>query len=134
MPDSRPDAADLAEIVRDWIREQVLPRLEGDARFQGLIAVSLLGMVAREIRLKPAADAAERARLAALTGAAGGDGEGEGVAVLNRRLCAMIEEGAIALDDPALLAHLAASLRDALAISNPRWLRPADAERSAAPQ
>lgn len=124
MPDSRPEAADLAEIVRDWIKDSILPGLEGDARFQGLIAMSLLAMIARETRLKPEADAAERTRLRDLTG-----GEG-GLVELNRQLCAKIDRGEIAVDDPVLLRHLAGALHDALAINNPRWLTPPAAKKS----
>jgi hypothetical protein len=36
-------------------------------------------------------------------------------------LAARIERGELALDDAALLAHLEASLREALAINHPGW-------------
>lgn len=125
MPDSRPDAAALAEMVRDWLAAEVLPAQQGEARFQCRIAISLLATIAREIRLKPAADAAEAERLAALTGAPLTGAPltgGLGLVDLNRRLCERIDGGEIAVDDPALLRHLAAAMGDALAINNPRWL------------
>jgi len=123
MPDSRPDAAALAEMVRDWLEAEILPGQQGEARFQCRIAMSLLAMIAREQRLKPAADSAETARLAALTGMPEGGGH-DGLVGLNRLLCERIDSGQIAMDDPALLRHLAAAMRDALAINNPRWLDP----------
>ncbi|MEQ8346438.1 MAG: DUF6285 domain-containing protein [Sneathiellaceae bacterium] len=119
MPDSRPEGADLVAVVRAWLEDAVLPGLEGEPRFQCRVAMSLLSMVERELQLKPAADGAERQRLQDLTGGAGD------LSALNRRLCAQIESGAVAVDDPRLLRHLDAALRDALAINNPRWLPPA---------
>lgn len=123
MPDSRPDAAALAEMVRDWLAAEVLPAQQGEARFQCRIAMSLLATIAREIRLKPVADAAEVERLAALTGSPQTAATaGLGLVDLNRRLCERIDAGEIAVDDPTLLRHLAAAMGDALAINNPRWL------------
>ena len=119
MPDSRPEGAVLAAMVRDWLQDAVLPGLEGEPRFQCRVAMSLLAMLEREIQLKPEADRAECRRLQALTGGSGD------LADLNRMLCAQIGRGEVAVDDPRLLDHLAVSLRDSLAIDNPRWLPPA---------
>ncbi|MFC3230501.1 DUF6285 domain-containing protein [Marinibaculum pumilum] len=122
MPDSRPEAADLVAVVRDWLKEQVLPDLQGEPQFQCRVAMSLLAMVQRELQTKPQADSEERARLHALTGA----GAEEDLVALNRILCARIDAGEIAVDDPRLLDHLGRTLREALAINNPRWLPAAE--------
>lgn len=124
MPDSRPEGAALAAMVRDWLQDAVLPGLEGEPRFQCRVAMSLLAMLEREMQLKPDADRAECRRLQGLTGGAGD------LAELNRMLCTQIDNGEVAVDDPRLLDHLAASLRDALAINNPRWLLPAPSVRT----
>jgi hypothetical protein len=44
------------------------------------------------------------------------------VETLSMELAERIRGGAIALDDPALRAHIRQSLADALAINNPKWL------------
>jgi hypothetical protein len=76
----------------------------------------MLAMVERELRLAPAANEAERARLAALLGAEGALEE------LNRALGLAIRDRRIAPDDPRLLDHLRQTTTDALRINNPQWL------------
>ena len=49
----------------------------------------------------------------------GHDGE---VETLSVELAEKIRAGAIAIDDPALRAHVRQSLADALAINNPKWM------------
>ena len=41
---------------------------------------------------------------------------------LSHELSERIRTGAIAIDDPALRAHVRQSLADALTINNPKWL------------
>jgi hypothetical protein len=115
MPESRPPAADLLADVAELLRERLLPTLQGELRFQALVALTVLGQVERELRLAPAQREAERRRLAALLGRDGGLEE------LNRLLARRLRDGALSLDDPALQAHLRAATAEALAINSPRW-------------
>ena len=50
MNDERPDALELLAIAREWLLEQVLPQLAGDARYQGLMIASALAIALRELR------------------------------------------------------------------------------------
>ena len=116
MPRSHPPAADLVDAVRELLEREVIGRLEGDLAFQCRVAANALGIVARELRLGGALDAAERQRLAALLGREGSLEE------LANDLARRIRSGALAPDDPALLASLRASVADALRVNNPKWL------------
>ncbi|MEQ9641060.1 MAG: DUF6285 domain-containing protein [Alphaproteobacteria bacterium] len=115
MTEARPAAPDLLAEVATLLRERVLPTLDGELRFQVLVACTVLAQVQRELTLGPEQQAAERARLVELLGH-----EGE-LDDLNRELAKKIREGA-ALDEARLLAHLRATADAALAINNPKWM------------
>lgn len=118
MPSSLPPAPDLLAVVREFFEAEILPAtgLDDEKRFNVRVAVNLLAMVERELRLGPEADAAEAARLAALASA------GSSMNEKNRLLAHAIRKGAIASDDPQLLDHLRRTMVDALRINNPKWL------------
>jgi hypothetical protein len=75
----------------------------------------VLNTIRRELEMREAQSAAERARLRALLGH---DGDAE---TLSGELSERIREGAIDLNDADLRALLRQSLADALAINNPKW-------------
>lgn len=110
-----PDAATLLQAAADYLEGDVLPTLDGYHRFQTRVTVNALRTVMRELRLAPAQRAEEHARLAALLGH-----EGDTV-TLEAELAAALVDGTRAPDEPALLDHLRRTLRDALAIHNPKW-------------
>src|SRR5205807_7888583 len=118
MPSSLPSAPDLLAVVREFLETDILTAtgLDDDKRFNVRVAVNLLAMVERELRLGPEADSAEAARLAAFV-----NGEGS-IQEKNRLLAGVIRKGAIAIDDPQLLDHLRRTMVDALRINNPKWL------------
>ena len=116
MPLSLSPAADMLAAIRDYLETTVLPSLRDDVRFNVRVSCNMLAMIERELRLGPAADAEEEARLTTLIGAGGTLEE------MNRALAQAIREGAIAADNPALLEHLRCTTADALSINNPRWL------------
>jgi len=121
MPSSRPVATDLLDVVRDYLSKEIAPQLPDYHRFQLRIADRLLEIVSRELRHAGAFDGEEAQRLAALLGRDGA------ITDLNAELCARIRDGRIAIDDPALLAHLRRTTEDALRINTPKWLqRPED--------
>ena len=72
-------------------------------------------LVERAMRLSPASDAAEQARLKVLLGE---DGD---LKQLNRRLCALIRNGALTLATPGLAAHLRATTLEKLAVDQPTY-------------
>lgn len=109
-PHDRPTAAELVEAVGEWIRRsQIDGEIEPNA-FHARVAANMLRIVERELALGPEHAEAHRARLAQL-----------GVAD-DRELAAAIRSGT--LDDRAdeVRALVWASVRDKLAVANPRYL------------
>jgi hypothetical protein len=118
MAQDRPTAAELLAAIADLLREEVTPVLDkADPRlgFQIRVAVNSLAILEREARLGPAADARERERLVKLFGREATLDE------LNRELADQLRAGARDERDPALMAHLEATVADKIAIANPKW-------------
>ncbi len=118
MPNSRPAATDLLAIVQEYLENEISPQLSAVQQFQLKIVSRVLSTVGRELELLPQANAAEVARLRGLLRSDGSFDE------LNAQLARAIRAGRFDVDDPALLAHLRASIEDALRINNPKWLAP----------
>jgi hypothetical protein len=116
MPLSLSPAADILAIIHDYVDTQILPGLRDDKWFNVKIALNMLAVVERELRLGPRADVEESERLEELTGA---DGP---LDKLNRILAQAIRERKLNFDDPRLLDHLRKTTADALRINNPQWL------------
>lgn len=108
-----PSAADLLAAVAAFLRDTAAPQLEGHAAFEARVAASAVDTVRRELGADT--DAAERARLAALTGE---DGD---LATLTRRLAEMIAAGEVGLETPGLVDHLWQTTNDKLAIDQPKF-------------
>ena len=60
----RPDAIELLDIVREFLREEVQGAVEGQLSFHVRVAVTALGIVERELRLGDEHAKAQTARLA----------------------------------------------------------------------
>lgn len=118
MPLSLSPAPDMLATIRDYLEKEIVPLLRDDKWFNVKIAANMLATIERELRLGQQANAAELARLRALTGAPGA------LEDLNRALAQAIRDGRIAPDDPRLLDHLRRTTADALAINNPQWPMP----------
>jgi uncharacterized protein DUF6285 len=116
MPLSLSPAPDVLATIRAYLEQEILPGLRDDKRFTVKVAANMLATIERELRQAPEADAAERTRLAVLTGTEGTHTD------LNRVLAEAIRAGGIADDDPRLLDHLRRTTAAALAINNPQWL------------
>lgn len=110
-----PDASTLLQAAADHLEGELLPTLDGYHRFQTRVVVNALRIVMRELQSAPAHRAAEQARLTALLGH---DGDLE---ALEAELAGALVDGTRATTDPALIDHLHRTLRDALAIHNPKW-------------
>ncbi|WP_298668252.1 DUF6285 domain-containing protein [uncultured Sphingomonas sp.] len=109
---THPTAQALVAGVAGW-----LP-VDGSASgFTLRVARNALEIAARDMALGPAADARAAARIAALLGR---DDTGDRDA-LDALLVAAIRDGAIAPDDPRLIAHMKACALDTLAIDQPRY-------------
>jgi hypothetical protein len=91
--------------------------LNGGARvkFEMRLATAALQLVRRAMELAPTTDAAEHERISALLMETGG------LEQLNRRLCALICNGTLALSTPGVAAHLRATTLAKLAIDQPTY-------------
>lgn len=105
-----PSAEQLVESVREWLERDVLAGTTGRLQFHTRVAVNVLSMVERELRLGAAQATAHAARLAQLDCA--DDAE----------LASRIREGALddRLDEVREL--VLADVRDKLAVANPKYL------------
>jgi len=124
----RPTKAELLEAIRRFLAEELLPELDGVRRFHTRVAVNALGILARELDLEGDSLARRHEALAELleeSGPAPADPAGLSSAVddLERRLVERIRDGD-ADDDPfrdQVLRYLALSVRDRLAVNNPKY-------------
>ena len=116
MAQDRPDVGELVAAVREFLERDVMAATEGRVQFHTRVAVNVLNVVERELKLGPDLEPAERARAAALLGH---DGEADG---LERELAAAIRSGA--LDDrlDEVRVHVRATVREKLLIANPAYL------------
>jgi hypothetical protein len=111
VSDSRyPSAADLARAVEGFLREELMPALEGRLQFQTLVAANVMAILGRELTDGPAAAAAHAERLAAL-----------GIAD-DEALVAAIRNGDMDGRMGELLTALRPSVEANLTIANPKHL------------
>lgn len=119
----RPDINELLAGVARFLKEQAAPALENPLRFHALVAANLLAICQRELAGEPAALKRELAGLRALLGREAGEAQdpAKETTALNRELGELIRQGAADRGEfrQRVLAHLAATLDDALAIANP---------------
>lgn len=124
----KPEAADLLDSVEAFLTNEVLPALAGRQRFHALVSANVVRIVAREIRLGPAADREELCALWTLLGREGeppADGEPQALLhELNAELCERVERGDADEGEfrKRVEAHLVASVTSKLRIDNPEEL------------
>jgi hypothetical protein len=109
-PHDAPSAEQLVEAVREWLERDVMPATEGRLQFHARVAVNVLAMVERELRVGGVQAEAHGERLAALG------------ALDDAELAARIRSGE--LDDryEEVRDLVWASVRDKLAVANPKYL------------
>ncbi len=117
MPQSLPDAATLLKAAIRYLDEELSPELAGYHRFKTRVTINVLSTIKRELELGASQAADEEARLTNLLGHPGI------LADQNEELTAKIMDGRMGSGDPVLRAHLRATLREALMINNPKWIR-----------
>lgn len=111
----KPSGEQLLRAVVRFLREEVMPSLDGAIGFKTRVAANALELVGREIASRDNMAAAETARLVALLGHEGTLDE------LNRELCASIRQGKATLATPGLSRHLWQSTLDKLAVEQPGY-------------
>jgi hypothetical protein len=122
-----PDATELLAIARTTLLDKLLPQLPDELRYDALMIANAMAIAAREHAAGDAAARAGLVRAAALCGeqavARGRETLNAARAKYNRRLATEIRAGRFDEQDrAALLAHLAQTAADELAVSNPRAL------------
>ena len=115
-----PSAAELVEAVREFLEKDVFPALEGRTQYHTRVAMNVLAIVQRELEQSQRADAEERARLVALLSR--GRDSGASLSDLNAELAARIRDGSLDVPSEELVDHLRETLRDKLAIANPKYV------------
>jgi len=109
-PHDAPSAAELVEAVREFLETDVASATEGQVRFHARVAVNVLRMVERELRLGPAQAEAHAQRLRAL-----------GVAD-EAALARAIREGALDSRMDEVVAAVRDTVRAKLEVANPAHL------------
>ena len=118
MHDS-PSLPKLLAAVEQFLKDELLPQLSGDAKYQTRVSINAVGLVRRQLETEETASAAEHARLAALLQQDGSLRE------LNGALCSAIADGRLDLSAPGLTQHLWSTTREKLAVDQPSYLRSA---------
>jgi hypothetical protein len=111
-----PSIDELLDAVGRYLIDVAAPGLTGQAAFHARVAANAIATVRRELAVRDAADAGERARLQALLAS-----EETDLDELNRLLCARLREGEASLATPGLLAHLRQTLIDQVGVDQPGY-------------
>lgn len=106
----RPTAAELAAAVQEFLREELMPALEGRLRFHTLVAANVLAIIERELTLGPAQEEQHAARLADL-----------GVRD-DAELAAAIRGGSLDERTPEVVEALWESVVAKVRVANPKYL------------
>jgi hypothetical protein len=117
-PHDAPSAALLVEAVREFLEADVMAATSGRVQFHARVAVNVLRMVERELALGPGQQAVHAGGLAALGFAS------------DAALAAAIRDGSLDGDRLAeVAAFVTRTVRDKLAVANPRYLEDPKAGR-----
>ena len=111
----RPDGTALIEAVARFLRDEVMPELDGAMAFKVRVAANALDLARREAEQGPALEAAEVHRLEALLDESGT------LDSLNRALCERIASGEMSFETPGLAQHVWETTLGKLAVEQPRY-------------
>ena len=113
----RPTAAELLDAARTFVSDTVMGATSGQVSFHARVTANVLGVVERQLRLGPAQEERFRSGLAELGAAS------------SSALCDAIRGGAFDGREEQLWRFLAVSVRDRLAVANPRHLASSSVSR-----
>lgn len=105
-----PDAEEILVAVREYLRDEVMPRTEGTLSFHARVAANLLDVLSRELADGPATEQRFRELLASL----GHPDEAS--------LALAVRAGEVPSDDARLHQALMTVTTERLAVANPRYL------------
>ncbi len=115
MNTNRPNKTDLLEAVGEFLEQRIMPNVDKNTAFYTRVAVNVLGIVEREIKLAPGLETDEQKRISKLLGK---DGSLE---TLNKELCHQIREGMMDYNNNDLMTHLRQTVIGKLSIDNPEY-------------
>ncbi|MEQ9519891.1 MAG: DUF6285 domain-containing protein [Parvibaculum sp.] len=110
-----PTANEIISVVSEFLREQILPELEGRKKFHALVAANALDIVVRELDKAPTDNSAEHKRLTTLLGS---DGTLED---LNKELSDALRSGRLTLETEGLKEHLWTTTLAKLSVDQPKY-------------
>lgn len=110
-----PTPVELTQAVADFLRKEIAPGMSGHYAFKLRVAINALDLVARQLTLEQASDAAELGRLRQLLG---NDGS---LVELNRILAERIASGELDLQTEGLTEHLWRTTIEKLAVDQPNY-------------
>ena len=110
-----PTPTELTKAVADFLRNDIAPEISGHNAFKLRVAVNVLDLVTRQLKLGQLSDAAEAARLTRLLGMEGS------LLELNRALADRIARGELDLQTPGLADHLWQTTMAKLAVDQPNY-------------
>jgi hypothetical protein len=126
----RPTMNELLDAVRTFLEHDAVDALDGTAKYHARVAANVLAIVMRELAQEPEQLAAEWRRLDALLGPMPQPADAaalrEAIGARTDELCARIRDGEADAGPfrRAVLEHVRATVREKLAIANPKQLHP----------
>ena len=111
-----PNAVELLEPIRSFLRDEVVSATAGRTRYLSRVAANSVAIVQRELELGPRLREAEHRRLEALLGAAGD------LETLRRGLSERLWDASMPLDRLDLRDHLRRTVAGQLAIDQPDYV------------
>jgi hypothetical protein len=110
-----PTPEELTKAVVDFLRNDIAPEIGGHNAFKLRVAINVLDLVTRQLKLGQGSDAAEAARLTRLLRMEGS------LIELNRALSDKIAKGEVDLQTPGLAEHLWQTTLAKLAVDQPNY-------------
>ena len=110
-----PTPEELTKAVADFLRNDIAPEIGGHNAFKLRVAINVLDLVTRQLKLGQGSDAAEAARLTRLLGMEGS------LIELNRALSGKIAKGEVDLQTPGLAEYLWQTTLAKLAVDQPNY-------------
>src|ERR1700687_3744335 len=110
-----PTPEELTKAVADFLRNDITPQISGHHAFKLRVAINVLDLVTRQLKLEQGSDAAELARLSKLLSMQGSLGE------LNRVLADQIAKGELDLQTPGLAEDRRETTMDNPALYQPDY-------------
>jgi uncharacterized protein DUF6285 len=110
-----PTPVELTKAVADFLRNDIAPAISGHNAFKLRVAINALDLVARQLTLAEASDAAEAGSLKKLLGIDGA------LIDANRALAEKIASGEVDLATPGLSEHLWQTTMAKLAVDQPNY-------------